>query len=95
MNSLPRSGADDNSKLFPAPGVGSHSHCGHDQSPDVDKPDDAAYHVQESLSLTAPNWYDSVLGLISPDGASTTRNVADTNAAVRFYRVQAVFPPGP
>jgi hypothetical protein len=53
------------------------------------------YHVHESLSLTSPSWYDSVLGLISPDGASTTRNVTDTNTPIRFYRVQAVFPPGP
>ncbi len=53
------------------------------------------YHVQETISLTAPGWYDSGLGLISPDGAFTTRNVADTNAAVRFYRVQAVRPLAP
>ena len=53
------------------------------------------YHVQETLSLTSPSCYDSVLGLVSPDGASTTRNVTDTNAPIRFYRVQAVLAPGP
>ena len=50
------------------------------------------YHVQESLNLDAPNWYESGLGLISPDGAFTTRNVADTNTLIRFYRVRAVRP---
>jgi hypothetical protein len=53
------------------------------------------YHVQESLNLGAPIWYDSTLGLISPDGATTTRNTTDTNAPIRFYRVQAVLPLGP
>lgn len=53
------------------------------------------YHVQESLSLSPPAWYDSALGLISPDGAFTTRNVADSNAPIRFYRVQAVKPLSP
>lgn len=53
------------------------------------------YHVQESVNLLSPTWYDSGLGLISPDGATTTRNVTDTNAPIRFYRVQAVFPLGP
>jgi len=50
------------------------------------------YSVQESLKLAAPAWYDSVLGLISPDGAFTTRNIPDTNAPIRFYRVRAVRP---
>jgi hypothetical protein len=53
------------------------------------------YRVQESLDLTAPNWYDSGLGLISPDGAFTTRNTADTNAPIRFYRVRAMRPLSP
>jgi hypothetical protein len=53
------------------------------------------YHVQESLNLGGPIWYDSTLGLISPDGATTTRNATDTNAPIRFYRVQAAFPLGP
>jgi len=50
------------------------------------------YRVEESQNLAAPIWYDSVLGLISPDGALTTRNVTDTNAPTRFYRVRAVRP---
>jgi len=54
-----------------------------------------SYHVYESLNLVAPVWYDSGLGLIAPDGAFTTRNAADTNAATRFYRVQAVKPLSP
>lgn len=53
------------------------------------------YHVHESLGLVAPVWYDSGLGLISPDGAFTTRNAADTNTSIRFYRVQAVKPLSP
>jgi hypothetical protein len=53
------------------------------------------YHVQESLSLGPPDWYESILGLISPDGAFTTRKVTDTNAPIRFYRVQAVKPLSP
>lgn len=50
------------------------------------------YRVQECVNLSAPAWYDSGLGLISPDGDFTTRNAADTNAPIRFYRVQAVMP---
>jgi hypothetical protein len=50
------------------------------------------YHVEESLNLSGTNWYESGLGLISPDGALTTRTVTDTNAPIRFYRVSAVRP---
>lgn len=53
------------------------------------------YQVHEAVSLVAPVWYDSSLGLVSPDGASTTRNATDTNAPVRFYRVRAVMPLSP
>jgi hypothetical protein len=53
------------------------------------------YRVQESLSLGPPSWYESALGLIEPGGAFTTRNVTDTNAPIRFYRVQAVKPLSP
>ena len=53
------------------------------------------YHVHEAVSLVAPVWYDSSLGLISPDGAFTTRNAVDTNAPIRFYRVQAALPLSP
>ena len=52
------------------------------------------YHVQESLSLGGA-WYDSSLGLISPDGATTTRTITDTNSPARFYRVKAVRPLSP
>jgi hypothetical protein len=51
------------------------------------------YYLQKRLSLNPGSlWFDSGLGLISPDGAFTTRNVADTNALSRFYRVRAVRP---
>ena len=53
------------------------------------------YHVEESLNLGTTNWYDSSLGLISPDGGFTTRDVIDTNAAIRFYRIRAVRPLAP
>jgi len=53
------------------------------------------YHIEKSLSLTTPSWFDSGLGLISPDGTSTTRNFADTNAPMRFYRMQALKPLSP
>jgi hypothetical protein len=33
--------------------------------------------------------------LIAPDGDTTTRGVADTNAPMRFYRVRAVRPLAP
>jgi hypothetical protein len=36
------------------------------------------------------DWNDSGLGLISPKGSFTTRNIAETNAPIRFYRVEAV-----
>lgn len=50
------------------------------------------YFIQKSPELTAPAWLDSGLGIISPDGASTTRGFADTNAPMRFYRLQVVKP---
>lgn len=53
------------------------------------------YRLLKSLSLTAPVWFDSGLGLISPDGAATTRAFADTNAPQRYYRVQAIKPLSP
>ncbi len=53
------------------------------------------YRIQQTLNLTTPVWFDSGLGLITPDGASTTRNFAGTNAPTRFYRVQAVKPLSP
>jgi hypothetical protein len=54
------------------------------------------YYVQKSSDLTADNWTDSGLGLISPfAGTSTSDNFTDTNAPLRFYRVQAVLPLSP
>ena len=54
------------------------------------------YYLQKALSLSpAPAWSDSGLGLISPDGASTTRAFGDTNAPIRFYRIGAVRPLSP
>ncbi|MCX8091115.1 MAG: thrombospondin type 3 repeat-containing protein [Verrucomicrobiae bacterium] len=53
------------------------------------------YFIEKSLNLTAPLWLDSGLGLITPDGAGTTRTFADTNAPMRFYRVRAVKPLSP
>jgi hypothetical protein len=53
------------------------------------------YYIQKNLGLTSPTWLDSGLGLIAPDGASTTRTFADSFAPMRFYRVQAVRPLAP
>ena len=53
------------------------------------------YQILKTLDLSSPLWFDSGLGLIVPDGSSTTRNFADTNAPMRFYRVQAVRPLSP
>ena len=53
------------------------------------------YRIETTLNLNAPNWTDSGLGLINPDGATTTRMFGDTNAPMRFYRVQAVRPLAP
>ena len=50
------------------------------------------YYVQKEATLNSPAWTDSGLGLITPDGASTARGFTDTNAPVRFYRVEAVRP---
>jgi hypothetical protein len=52
------------------------------------------YYIQKTSDLTAP-WVDSGLGLITPDGATTTRVFSDTDAPARFYRVQAVRPLAP
>jgi hypothetical protein len=51
------------------------------------------YYLQNRFSLGTTNlWFDSGLGLISPDGASTMRTIVDTNYPNHFYRVQAVLP---
>jgi hypothetical protein len=53
------------------------------------------YHVEKTADLALPGWLDSGLGLIPPDGATTTRDFDDTNAPVRFYRVNAIKPLAP
>jgi hypothetical protein len=53
------------------------------------------YYLQKNFDLTTPLWLDSGLGLIAPDGASTTRAFGDTNAPMRYYRVRAVRPLAP
>ena len=53
------------------------------------------YQIQKTFDLGSPLWLDSGLGLIVPDGSSTTRSFSDTNAAMQYYRVQAVKPLGP
>lgn len=54
------------------------------------------YFLEKALDLSTPSWLDSGLGLILPDaGATTTRGFTDTNAPMRFYRVEAVKPLAP
>jgi hypothetical protein len=53
------------------------------------------YRLQKNLDLATSLWLDSGLGLVAPDGASTTRTFADINAPMRFYRVQALRPLAP
>ena len=49
------------------------------------------YYLQKTSSLGTPVWTDSGLGLITPDGASTTRSFTDANAPMRFYTVSRRF----
>ncbi len=54
------------------------------------------YFLEKTLNLGGvPAWADSSLGRITPDGATTTRGFADTNAPGRFYRARAVRPLAP
>ena len=53
------------------------------------------YFLEKNLDLTTSLWLDSGLGIIAPDGASTMRAVADTDAPMRYYRVRAVRPLSP
>ena len=50
------------------------------------------YYLQESLSLNSNVWTASGLGLIPPAGGGITYKFTETNAPMRFYRVQAVRP---
>lgn len=54
------------------------------------------YFVKTELNVNGPGWFDSGLGVVAPDpGTTTLRMIADTNAPMRFYRVQAFRPLGP
>ena len=53
------------------------------------------YYIEKTSNLTASVWFDSGLGVISPDGATTTRMFTDTLAPSRFCRVRAVKPLSP
>jgi hypothetical protein len=55
------------------------------------------YYIQKSASLTNPQWLDSGLGCITPEGqgTSTTRTFAEPDESMRFYRVQVVRPLAP
>jgi hypothetical protein len=54
------------------------------------------YYLLERSDLgPGTPWVDSGLGLISPDGASTTRTLFDAVAPTRFYQVLAVKPLSP
>jgi len=51
------------------------------------------YYILKTPSLSSPAWVDSGLGLVSPSaGSTTTAGFPDTNAPMRFYRVEAVRP---
>ena len=53
------------------------------------------YSIQKSSDLTASVWPDSGLGLISPNGTTTSRTFTDTAAPMRFYRVNVMLPLSP
>jgi hypothetical protein len=51
------------------------------------------YYLQKALNLDSNIWTDSGLELVSPSaGSTTTASITDTNAPMRFYRVEAVRP---
>jgi hypothetical protein len=50
------------------------------------------YYLQKATSLSSNIWADSGLGFIPPAGSLTSGSFKDTNAPIRFYRVQAVRP---
>ena len=49
------------------------------------------YYIETKQDLNSATWQDSGLGLITPDGARTTRTWPQTGA-INFYRVRAVRP---
>lgn len=51
------------------------------------------YHIEKTLSLSAPVWTESALGTIAPDaGAFTLRGYVDRPAPMRFFRIRAARP---
>jgi hypothetical protein len=50
------------------------------------------YYVEETLSLNPTNWTTNSVGLVSPEGSSTTSSFTDAGEPDRFYRIQAVRP---
>jgi len=50
------------------------------------------YYLQKNLDSATSLWFDSGLGLITPDGPFTLRTFGDTGAPMRYYRVRAVKP---
>jgi hypothetical protein len=50
------------------------------------------YFIEQNMALGTSAWFDSGLGLVTPDGATTTRLFSATNAPMRFLRVRAVKP---
>ena len=53
------------------------------------------YFIEQNLDLNTTLWFDSGLGLIMPDGATTTRLFGAADAPMRFLRVRAVKPLSP
>jgi hypothetical protein len=53
------------------------------------------YHIDETPALGTGAWTENALGLISPDGWSTTRTFSDALATNRFYRIRVSLPLGP
>ena len=52
------------------------------------------YSIEETLSLGIPNWFSNSVGLISPQGATSTIRLTETDAPpVRFYRFRIVHTP--
>ncbi len=50
------------------------------------------YTIEKELDLSSSTWVDSGLGLITPDGATTSRMFSDVTAPMRYYRVRALRP---
>jgi hypothetical protein len=50
------------------------------------------YYIEETLSLNPTNWVTNSVGLVSPQGSSTSSSITDTSEPDRFYRIQAVRP---